>query len=221
MNIRLIIFIFLVTPMVAVAQGTDLITGMVVDSATFIPLGYASLQVKGTSRGTITDAKGKFSIHASRKDTLQISMLGYQSLEVPLYDWEPSAIRLAERSTLLKTIVIEGDRMQHPYEELFSDEYAKWKASKGKLPFFYSRWKKEKILLSRAREENIRVRTYVDLVVRNEDTKTSLMKKHRLSEEEYYRLLTKFNEKNHTFMYYLSAPELLSLLNTFFERETN
>lgn len=210
---------FSLSMVVAQGQVQELMSGMVVDSATFIPLGYASIQVKNTSRGTISDAKGKFNIMATRRDTLQFSMLGYDDVEISLHDWETNVVRLPERSTLLKGITIEESRLQNPYDELFGQEYEQWKNSRRKLPFYYSRWKKEKVKLGRAHTEEIRTRTYVDLVIRNEDTKTMLMKKHQLSEVEYYKILTRFNEKSHTFMYYLSAPELLSLLNTFFERE--
>lgn len=203
----------------AFGQTPELITGLVVDSASFAPLGYAGVQVKGTARGTITDSKGKFSIMASRRDTLQFSMLGYETIEVSLHDWESSAVRLPERTTLLPTIVIEDSRLDNPYMDLFREEYAQWKRSNRKLPFYYSRWKKEKLLLARARQEGARVRTYVDLVVRNENTKADLIKKHKLTEAEYYAILTKFNEQNHTFMYYLTAPELLTMLNVFFEHE--
>ncbi len=50
------------------------------------------------------------------------------------------------------------------------------------------------------------------------ETKESLMRKHHLSEEQYYDLLTRFNEANYRVMYYLTASELLSLLNNYFER---
>ena len=198
---------------------TETMTGMVVDSATFVALPYVSIQVKNTSRGTISDSKGKFSIVARRQDTLQFAMLGYQQVEVPLYNWETNVVALPERATLLRTVVVEDTRLENRYAELFREEYAAWRKSKRQLPFYYSRWKKEKILLRRAQQEQVRTRTYVDVVIRNPATKDDLMKKHRLSEAEYYQILTRFNEESHTFMYYLTAPELLSVLATFFDHE--
>lgn len=217
-HLLLVLCLFFLSTRVYAQQ--ELMSGMVVDSATFVPLGYAGVQVKNTLRGTITDAKGNFRIMATRQDTLLFSMLGYKTLEVSLHDWETNVVRLPEQSTLLEGITIQDARLQHPYEELFSEEYAKWKESRKKLPFYYSQWKKQKIKLGRAQQEEMRVRTYVDLVVKNETTKEMLMKKHHLSEEEYYKILTRFNEKSHTFMYYLTAPELLSLLHSFFESES-
>lgn len=219
MNRLALFFIFSLSGSLAYSQQ-ELMSGMVVDSATFVPLGYAGVQVKNTLRGTITDAKGKFHIMATRQDTLLFSMLGYKTLEVSLHDWETNVVRLPEQSTMLQGITIEETRLQNPYDDLFSEEYAKWKESRKKLPFYYSQWKKQKIKLGRAQQEEMRVRTYVDLVVKNETTKEMLMKKHHLSEAEYFKILTRFNEKSHTFMYYLTAPELLSLLNSFFESES-
>lgn len=121
--------LFLAQPVIGQVQ--EVMSGMVVDSATFIPLGYASIQVKNTSRGAISDAKGKFTIIASRNDTLQFSMLGYELVEVALHDWETSVVRLPERSTLLKGITIKETRLQNPYDELFGEEYEKWKRPDG------------------------------------------------------------------------------------------
>lgn len=194
-------------------------SGMVVDSATYVPLPYVSIQVKNTSRGTISDSKGKFSIQAQPTDTLQFFMLGYEQIEIPLYDWETNVVPLAERSTMLKPVVIQDSRLENSYALLFSEEYAAWRKSNRALPFYYSRWKKEKILVRRAQQEQIRTRTYVDVVIRIPDTKEGLMKKHGLTEDGYYEVLTKFNEESHTFMYYLTAPELLTTLHTFFEQE--
>lgn len=191
--------------------------GIVVDSASFAPLPYVTVRVKGTYRGTSADVQGKFGVMATRRDTLVLSLIGYETIEVPLADWEPSVIRLAERATLLKSITIEGTEID-PYEGFFDEENARWKNSNKKLPFYYSRWKKEKINLGRARQENLRAETYVNLIIKNSETKTDLMKRHKLSEEEYYDILTRFNEKNHSIMYYLTAPELLTLLNNFYAR---
>ena len=43
----------------------------------------ASVQVKGTSQGTITDLDGKFSLNIPQKNaTLVISFIGYMTVEV-------------------------------------------------------------------------------------------------------------------------------------------
>jgi hypothetical protein len=213
----LFILFFLSSAVVLFAQEQELMNGIVVDSATFAPLPYVTVRVKGTLRGTSADAQGKFGVMATRRDTLVLSVIGYETIEIPLNDWEASVIRLAERPTLLKSITIEGTEINQ-YEGLFDEENERWRKSNKKLPFYYSRWKKEKIKLGRARQENLRAETYVNVIIKNPETKSVLMKRHNLSEEQYYSILTRFNEKNHTIMYYLTAPELLTLLNNFYAR---
>lgn len=210
-------FVFCLFACSALAQSQELMNGIVVDSATFAPLPYVTVQLKNTFRGTNTDAQGKFAVMASRKDTLVLSLMGYETIEIPLYDWEANVVRLAERATLLKSITIEGKEL-NPYEGVFDEENERLRRENGRIPFYYNRWKKEKIKLGRVIQENYRAQTYVDVVIRNPETKAGLMKKHELTEAEYYVILTQFNEKNRMVMYHLTAPELMSLLTNFFAR---
>jgi hypothetical protein len=195
--------------------------GMVVDSATFSPLPYVSIQVKNKNRGTTSDTKGNFSILATQDDTLVFSLLGYEHLEYPLYGYEASVIMLAERSTTLRSITINDTRLNdNPYEGLFDDQNAERdKRLHKRIPFYYHRGKKDKIKVGRWREESMHAQTYVDVVINNPTTKINLMKKYALDEKQYYEILTRFNEQYYNVMYYLTQAELLSFLNQFFERE--
>jgi hypothetical protein len=197
------------------AEAQQVMKGILVDSATFAPLPYVSVQIKNKSRGTNSDQQGNFSILALPQDTLVFSLLGYERLEYPLYDYEASVIRMSEHATLLKTVIINDTRSDNPYEGLFDEQNAA--LLKRRIPFYYSKARKEKIKVGRWKDENLRVQTYVDVVVNNPETKIDLMKKFSLSEEEYYRVLTQFNEKHYNVMYYLTAAELTSFLNRFFE----
>ena len=44
------------------------------------------------------------------------------------------------------------------------------------------------------------------------------MLEYKLNEDQYYTILRKFNEENYHFMYSLTTLELLSLLNSHFEK---
>ena len=217
MRFGFIIFVFAFLPFSGIAQTQEIMSGIVVDSATFAPLPYVNVQVKGTYRGSSTDIKGKFSVMATRKDTLILSFIGYETIEVPLNDWEASVIRLAERPTLLNTITIEGEEI-NPYDGLFDEQNSEWKRTHKPPPFYYNKRKKQKVNLGRARAENLKAQTYVSVVIKNPETKSNLMKKHDLTEAEYYTILAEFNQRNYTIMYYLTAPELLSLLSNFYAR---
>ena len=197
--------------------GQEIIRGIVADSATFDALPFVTVKVKNRQRGTFTDQKGGFILTASRQDTLVFTLVGYKPVEIPLYDWEPSMILLSESVTMLDVVTVE-DQYVSPYEGMFDEQNEQWKKDHKKLPFYYSRSKRQKVSRVRLATENVRVKTYVDVVINMPETKESLMRKHHLSEEQYYDLLTRFNEANYRVMYYLTASELLSLLNNYFER---
>jgi TonB-linked SusC/RagA family outer membrane protein len=59
------------------------VKGRLVDN-TGAPLAGASIVVKGTPRGTSTNAAGEFTINASPGETLDISMVGFQSVSVKI-----------------------------------------------------------------------------------------------------------------------------------------
>lgn len=210
------IYWFVLMGFCSFGQQQEQINGIVADSATFAALPHVNIRIKNTYRGTTSDVKGNFAIQASRKDTLVFSFVGYKTVERPLYDWEPSMILMAEEKVILNQITIEDIRLGDPYSYLFEEENERLRQSTKKLPFYMSRGKKERIWVKRLENENLRVKTYVDLVINNPEIKTNLIKKHNLTEQEYYNILTRFNEKNYGTMYYLSASELLSLLNRFF-----
>ena len=158
-------------------------------------------------RGTATDVQGNFSISATERDTLVFSLVGYQPIEQPLWNYESSVIRMTEKGIMLESVTIESNAIS--YEGMFDDENAKLALSKSK---------KQKRKLTWLREDNIRAKTYVDVVINNPETKSGLMKKYSLTEDQYYKLLGDFNAQNYTIMYYLTAGELMTLINNFYEK---
>ncbi len=196
------------------AWAQEVITGIVVDSTTLAGISSVSVQVKGKQRGTTTDEKGGFRIEAAKRDTLIFSIVGYETLELPLYNYEPGMIRLSEKYTMLQAITIDEYRRQDMYEGMFDEQNARLKKS---IPFYLSKAKKEKIKVQILKDENLRVQTYVDVVVNNPELKMRLMREHSLTEKEYYDILTAFNETHYRVMYYLTRAELISLLNAFFD----
>src|SRR6478735_206621 len=214
--LRYSILILLLTTS-AIANGQEIIKGIVLDSATFNPLPFVNVRIKNQNQGTTTDTKGNFSLTASRTDTLVFSFIGYEDAVYPLKDWEPSIIRLSEKSTLLSPVIIKSTAI-NPYEGLFDEQNAL--INNRKMPFFKPKYKKEKIRVGWLLEDNFRAKTYVDLLVKDSRMKTRLINQYKLSEDEYYLILSHFNEQNVNVMYYLSSPELITLLDNFFSRET-
>jgi hypothetical protein len=213
--LRYCILVLLLTAS-ALANGQELIKGIVLDSATFAPLPFVNIRVKNQPRGTTTDTKGNFGFMAYRTDTLVFSYLGYQDVIFPLNDWEPSIIRMSEKSTLLNQVLIRS-KLINPYEGLFDDQNAI--INKRKIPFYLPKYKKEKIKVSWLLDDNIRAKTYVDLLIKDNQMKLRLMGTYKLSEDEYYLILSHFNEQNVNIMYHLTMGELMTLLDNFFARE--
>ena len=189
------------------------IRGIVVDSATLNALPSVNIQVKNSARGTTTDDKGVFSIAATRHDTLIFTLVGYETVELPLAGYEAGMIRLSEKYTLLQAVTIDEYRAGNMYEGMFDERNEQLRKT---IPFYFSKARKEKIKVEVLRQENMRVRTYVDVVVNNPELKLQLKAKYSLTDEEYYNILTAFNETHYRVMYYLTRAELISLLNNFF-----
>lgn len=72
------------------------------------PLAGASITVKGTTRGTSTNASGRFSISASPDATLVISSVGHTIQEVPVGGRTEIAVSLAAATTQLEQVVVVG-----------------------------------------------------------------------------------------------------------------
>jgi hypothetical protein len=215
-RVRLLVVI-LVSCSTAAVYSQEIIKGIVVDSASFAPLPYVNVQVKSKSGGTTTDLQGDFSLFATKQDTLIFSLVGYERVELPLFDYEAGIVRLSERATMLKSITIDDSRLgANYYEGMFDEQNEKLKA---RIPFYFSKARKDKIKAGRWREENLRIKTYVDVVINNPETKAGFLRKYALSENEYYSILARFNETHYNVMYYLTEAELISLLNRFFESE--
>ncbi|MCW3468011.1 SusC/RagA family TonB-linked outer membrane protein [Chitinophaga nivalis] len=66
----------------------------------------AVIQVKGSTRGTQSDADGKYVITAQVKDTLQVSFLGFESVLVPVTGSHTINIALNNSNSKLQEVVV-------------------------------------------------------------------------------------------------------------------
>lgn len=82
------------------------ITGFVSD-ASGEPIIGASIMVKGTSNGTITDLNGSFALNAD-KGVLVVSYIGYKSQELPIAGKTSFTIVLKEDTEVLDEVVVVG-----------------------------------------------------------------------------------------------------------------
>ena len=89
-----------------VNMSAKVITGKVTDS-NGEPLQGVSVTVKGTTRGTVTNAQGVFTIDADEGDTLEFTILNYISASVTIGQSNSVSIQLqpAEASTISEVVV--------------------------------------------------------------------------------------------------------------------
>ena len=91
---------------VKVTQQSQTATGTVVDAMG--PVIGASVVVKGTTNGVITDFDGNFSLDNVKKgDVIQISFVGYVTQEV-VWNGQPLSIELKEDTEMLEEVVVVG-----------------------------------------------------------------------------------------------------------------
>lgn len=87
------------------------VTGRVTDTA-FEPVIGASVLVKGTTNGTITDFDGNFTLSTQKGDVLHISYIGYVGQDVKVTGSQPLKVVMTEDSEALEEVVIVGTSMK-------------------------------------------------------------------------------------------------------------
>ncbi|MDO5443076.1 MAG: TonB-dependent receptor, partial [Bacteroidia bacterium] len=76
------------------------------------PLIGVSVVIKGTSRGTVTDIDGNFSIDAEEGSILEISCIGFKGIEVPARFDSPMEIYISEDTEMIEETVVIGYGVQ-------------------------------------------------------------------------------------------------------------
>lgn len=87
-------------------QKKSEIVGVIIDEKTGEPVIGATIQVKGSKTGVISDVDGKFALQTSPGDILIISYIGYQTQEKKLDKQKVISIELREDSKTLEEVVI-------------------------------------------------------------------------------------------------------------------
>lgn len=86
-----------------------ILTGKVLDKATGEPLPGATVKIKGTDVGTATDIDGKFQMNIATVITaLEVSFIGYQTLEVPVRERDDFIIALELSAEQMQEVVVTG-----------------------------------------------------------------------------------------------------------------
>lgn len=90
----------------AFVQQSVKLYGTVIDE-TGLPVIGASVMVKGTTNGTITDVDGKFELTVGNNDVLSVSYIGYETQEI-CPSGNNLVITLKENSQMLNEVVVLG-----------------------------------------------------------------------------------------------------------------
>lgn len=78
---NVLLFIALFISINLISQSAK-ISGTIIDDATGLGIPFATIQVKGTDKGTTSDIDGKFSIVAESNQTIIVKMVGYVAQEM-------------------------------------------------------------------------------------------------------------------------------------------
>ena len=94
-----------------ISQQNGKVTGTVVDDLG--PVAGASVVVKGTTNGNITDMDGNFTLEGVKNgDIIQISFIGYTTQEIKYTGQSTLQIKLAEATQKLEEVVVVGYGVQ-------------------------------------------------------------------------------------------------------------
>jgi len=104
---KLLLFVLVFISGMSLAIAQNAVTGTVTDQ-NGLGIPGANVIVKGTSRGTITDIDGGFSIEVSSSDVLIVTYVGYSTVEVPVGSQTSLNISLREDIAALDEIVVTG-----------------------------------------------------------------------------------------------------------------
>jgi hypothetical protein len=90
--------------------NSPLLIGKVIDAQTKQPIAYVNLGIPNKNTGTVSQLDGSFQIAASKNDTIEVSMIGYESRKyVPFKDernGSVAGIEMKPRAKALQEVVI-------------------------------------------------------------------------------------------------------------------
>lgn len=110
-KIKALLLLFMI--MLVVPVYSQVVTGKVVDASNKEPIIGASIQVKGTNTGTMSDLDGQFKVTVKDKNaSLQVSYVGYKTVVQPLNGKTSITISLQESTQELDQVVVIGYGVQ-------------------------------------------------------------------------------------------------------------
>lgn len=103
---RKLLFLVIMLIMISDPVFAQSITGQVVSKTDGQPLIGMSVKIKGTTAGTTTDSKGKFSLNTSSQSTLIFTYIGYKTQEVLIGGRSVINVEMDEDASQLSEVVV-------------------------------------------------------------------------------------------------------------------
>ena len=115
--ILLILLLALISPFSAFAQSLK-VSGKVISGDDGLGLPGVTVQVKGTTTGTVTDMDGNYSLTADSDDVLAFSFVGYKTKEVAIKGKTTINVTLESDNQLLDDVVVTALGIKRQKREL-------------------------------------------------------------------------------------------------------
>lgn len=216
------ICIFLLSILSAIPSCAQKITrGIVVDSISLKAIPGVHVRVKGKDVFAVTGSMGAFQIRTVATDTLILTMVGYNTIALPLlFEEDDLMIRMGERYQLLEEVTIRGNRL-FDSDIIRTERKVPQKMSTAEAfssPWtYFSRDQRERRKVVKLINENDRIKTYIQ-VINDQEIREDIMFDHGLSEAQYYTTLAIFNQQSYDVLYSTDPYEIISSLKQFFAR---
>ncbi|MGM1054734.1 MAG: SusC/RagA family TonB-linked outer membrane protein [Bacteroidota bacterium] len=105
----LVLISFLLFQINVFAQEGDIIVrGKIIDADSGMPVPSANVVEKGTSNGVMTDFDGEFNIEVPADAVLQITYIGYSTIEVPVNGQTEMTISFSPEASSLDEVIVVG-----------------------------------------------------------------------------------------------------------------
>lgn len=108
-------FIFILLYITLLSLNAQVISSRVIDAETAQPLQYATIAIKNTGKGTITNEDGYFRLNIARNNhqELVVSYIGYETKTFDLKDTIPTLIYLKHTNNTLQTVTVLANQSVH------------------------------------------------------------------------------------------------------------
>ena len=103
----LLLFLFSVLLQRLIAQEIS-VSGIIISSDDNSPIPGVTVLIKGTTQGTTSDIKGKYSLMAPAKGTLVFSFVGMQTQEIQVNSHKVINIKMSDQDIALGELVVVG-----------------------------------------------------------------------------------------------------------------